>query len=304
MSDHGIIREASPGGWRVWWESARPKTLWAGISPVLIGTAMAYADGGLDWGIAALCLLTGVSVQIGANYSNDYFDFVNGTDTAERLGPRRATASGLVSPKTMRLAFCIAYGVTMVSAALLAWRAGWWVLLLGALCVICGILYTGGPWPLGYNGLGDVFAFVFFGPIAVACTHYFQTLNWSAEAWLAGVAPGLFAVAILTVNNLRDIDQDAKGGKHTLAVMFGRGFARAEYLVSVAVGGLVPMGLYLYSDRGPWLFLPLLIGFPAVRAINIVYSTTDGPALNRALALTGKMELLHSFLFATALVLA
>ncbi len=288
---------ARPPAWQVWLLAARPKTLWAGVAPVLMGSALAWRDGAFLLPTALVCLLTGISVQVGANYANDYFDHVKGTDTAARIGPTRATQAGLVTPRQMRLAFTIAFTITELCAIWLAWRGGWWIAGLGLVCIACGILYTGGPAPLGYIGLGDLFAFVFFGPVALVATYYLQTLNADATIWIAGLAPGFFSVALLTVNNLRDIEQDAAGGKRTLAVRFGRNFARTEYVLCLAGALLVPIVMVMRDSRSPWILLSLLVILPALLCIRLTLTRTDGPTLNRCLAITGAMELLFALLF-------
>ena len=285
-----------PGTLAIWVLAARPKTLWAGITPVAVGTALAVADGVAHWPSAALCLLAAVSVQVGANYANDYYDFRQGTDTAARIGPTRATQAGWVRPGQMRAAFVLAFAVFAVVALVLARRGGWLIPLLAAAAIASGILYTAGPWPLGYIGLGDVFACFFFGPVAVAGTDYVQRQALTADALVASVAPGLFAVAMLTVNNLRDVDGDRLAGKRTLAVRWGRGFARAEYLVCIAGAAAVPAAL-VARGRGTGLLLAALVLPAAIPALRWVFTRTDGPTLNRALAYTGVLMLLYAVLF-------
>ena len=282
----------------IWWLAARPKTLPAGCSPVLIGVVMAYADG-VFHALAALCAFLGaVLIQIGTNYANDYFDFVKGTDTAERVGPTRATQSGLVSPRAMLLATVLVFALAFVPGAYLVHRGGWPILTVGIVSILCGVLYTGGPYPLGYLGLGDVFVLFFFGPVAVAGTYYVQAQALSAAPVVAGLAPGLFSTAILTVNNLRDIEGDRIAGKKTLAVRFGRGFARFEYLASIALASVgVPFALYWTTgEHRPILVsgAALLLALPL---IYTVFTKTDGPALNGVLAGTGKLLLVFSLLF-------
>jgi len=294
---------AAPG-WRMWLEATRPKTLWAGSAPVFLGTALAWLDGGLSWPLAGVCLLAGVSIQVGANFSNDYYDGVRGTD-ADRVGPTRATAAGLVSPRTMCNASYGAFAVFAAAAAILAAQAGWELLPLAALAIASAILYTGGPWPLGYNGLGDVFAFTFFGPVAVAGTHFAQTAAWSPEAALVGVAPGLFSVALLTVNNLRDVDSDRVAGKRTLAVLFGRRFARAEYTAAVLAAAAIPLLQHaLYRPANVWLYLPALAPLPLALPLIAGVWQRNGETLNRSLALTGALMLLHALLYTLGLALA
>lgn len=292
-----------PPRWQPWLLAARPKTLWAGFAPVLIGTALAIAADAAHWPTALLCLLLAISVQVGTNYSNDYFDFVKGTDTEDRVGPTRAVQAGWVTPATMRRASMLAFGVTMFCAAILALRAGWFILPFGLVCVLAGILYTGGPFPLGYNGLGDLFAFVFFGPVAVVGTYYMQTLDCNWGIVIAGVAPGMFAVALICVNNLRDVDGDRLAGKRTLPVLLGVAFARAEYLIAIAAALLVPVVLMVRYGYSGWVLISLAVIALAIPALRLVLTRREGPPLNKCLGLTGKMELVHSLLFAIGIVL-
>jgi len=223
----------SPSRFQVWILASRPKTLAAAIAPVIIGCAMAYADNAFHWLAALAALFGSVMIQIGTNFANDYFDFKKGTDTHERIGPVRVTQAGLVKPVTMKRAIAIAFGLAFLAGIYLVWRGGLPVIGIGLLSILFGILYTAGPLPLGYNGLGDIFVFLFFGLVAVGGTYYVQALTITPEAIIAGAAPGFWSVGILTVNNLRDIDNDRKGGKKTLAARFGRTFARSEYVMCV-----------------------------------------------------------------------
>lgn len=243
---------------RHWLEAARPKTLPAAVIPVLTGTALAAGHGSADYGSAGVCLAFALLVQIGTNFANDYFDFVQGADTAARVGPRRAVAAGLISPRTMLVAtglvLLLAFGV-----GLLLIRAGGWVLLpIGLVSIICAIAYTGGPFPLGYNGLGDVFVFVFFGLVAVGATFYVQTGYVTADATLCAAAIGLLAANILVANNYRDAETDARAGKKTLVVRFGRRFAVWQFGLSVLLASLCPAGL-LVLGYGPAVLLPLIL---------------------------------------------
>jgi len=283
---------------KIWLLAARPKTLWAAVGPVIIGTAMAYGYGMVDW-LSLVCALTGaVLIQIGTNLANDYFDFVKGTDTHNRIGPTRATQAGLVSPQAMRRAYLIAFGLALIPGAYIIWRGGWPFLAIGIISIICGILYTGGPFPIGYIGLGDLFVLIFFGPVAVGGTYYLHTLSIDSSAIIAGLAPGLISVAILSVNNMRDIDEDRRAGKRTLAVRFGRRFARLEYLFCMLVAAFViPLYFYAIADNRLFTLVPLIIITAAVPAIKTVFASTDGETLNGVLAKTGKLLLLFSIIF-------
>lgn len=281
----------------IWILAARPKTLWASISPVIIGTAMAYEDGSAHWLSAIIALLGAVLIQIGTNFANDYFDHFRGTDTKERLGPLRITQAGLVSARTMKIAFTLVFTLAFISGLYLIWRGGMPILVIGILSIIFGILYTAGPYPLSYRGIADLFVLIFFGPVAVGGTYYVQALDINTVVIIAGFSPGLLSTAILTVNNLRDIQTDKRSGKLTLAVRFGETFARFEYLISLLIACLIPVGLWLFTGGHVYSMASLFILIVAVPAIKIIFSEVDGPALNKALADTGKILLFYSLIF-------
>jgi 1,4-dihydroxy-2-naphthoate octaprenyltransferase len=280
----------------IWWLAARPKTLPAAVAPVLIGTSIALADGAFHWPAALAAALGALLIQIGTNLANDYFDFKNGADTAERLGPVRVTQAGLVTPAQTKAATAVAFGLALLVGGYLVYRGGWPIVTIGLLSILFGVLYTGGPYPLGYNGLGDSFVLIFFGPIAVAGTHYVQTLTWSLEAAIAGFAPGCFSVAILTVNNLRDLDNDNRAGKRTLPVRFGRRFAMVEYIAMLLLACSLPAVMVLVFEASRWTLLAALTLLPAVSAIRAV-ATVTGRELNDTLAATGRLLLVFSLLF-------
>jgi 1,4-dihydroxy-2-naphthoate octaprenyltransferase len=291
--------ETHPNILRVWLQAARPKTLWAGIAPVLMGTAMAVADGGFHALSAAVALAFAVLVQVGTNLCNDYADFRKGADTATRTGPVRVTQAGLIKPEAVLRATVLVFALAMVVSLYAVWRVGWPLVFCAAVAVLCGVLYTAGPYPLGYLGLGEPFVLLFFGPVAVAATHYVQVLpgRLAPETVVAGLAPGLLSVAILVVNNLRDVEGDAVAGKKTLAVRFGRGFARAEYLACLLGACAVPALLFLWDGRHPYSLAAVLVLPAALPTIRRVFSSTEGRVLNPALAGTAKLLLLYSVLF-------
>lgn len=269
---------------------------------MIMGGAMAASDDAFH-GVAFACALLGaLLIQIGTNYANDYFDFVKGTDTEERIGPTRATQAGLVSPGTMLTATVIVFALALAPGGYLIHRGGLPILVIGLVSIACGVLYTGGPFPLGYLGLGDVFVLMFFGPVAVAGTYYVQALTVTPEAVLAGVAAGLWSTAILTVNNLRDMEGDRKTGKRTLAVRFGRRFARVEYLLCILIAG-IGIPVYLSVVDG-WGVLLAMLSVPAsLPALRTVFTRTGGETLNNTLAATGKLLLLYAVLFSVGWLL-
>ncbi|MBX7258225.1 MAG: 1,4-dihydroxy-2-naphthoate polyprenyltransferase [Candidatus Hydrogenedentes bacterium] len=301
------MTDAAPSKLRIWLMAARPKTLGAAVAPVIIGTAIAYADMlDIHWPSLVSALLGAMLIQIGTNFANDYFDFVKGTDTKERIGPTRATQAGLVSPKTMRLAFVATFAAALIPGAYIIYRGGWPFVLIGLVSIVCGILYTGGPFPLGYLGLGDVFVLIFFGPVAVCGTYYLHGLELTPavampgvfDLLLAGIAPGLISVALLTVNNLRDVEQDKISGKKTLAVRFGRGFARLEFQACILLACLVlPLHFYWVTGNMLMWVVPAVTLPLASRTLRTVYRSTDGAALNRALGETGRLLIVFSIVF-------
>lgn len=230
-------------GWFVWWEAARPKTLPAAVAPVLLASALAEADGGFHSPAAITCLVFSVLIQIGTNYANDYFDYIKGADTAERVGPRRAVAAGLIAPTTMRSAMIGVFTVAFLVGLTLLRFGGWPLLIVGVTSIICGVLYTGGPFPLAYHGWGDVFVFIFFGLVAVTTTYFVQCGRVTIEAWLLGAGIGGLATNILVVNNYRDVETDRVAGKRTLVVRWGKSAARIQFQLAHALMIFVTLSL-------------------------------------------------------------
>ena len=276
--------------------AVRPRTLPAAAAGVIMGSALAWHDGFFWLNAALACLLTALLLQIGSNLANDVFDYERGTDTPERLGPVRVTQAGLLTPSQVKTGMAIVFALAALIGLYLAWLGGWPILLLGIAAILSAIAYTGGPFPLGYYGLGDLFVFIFFGLASVAGTYFVQAGFVSAGAWWMSIPPGLIITAILVVNNLRDLENDRKAGKHTLAVILGEGGTKAQYLICVLVAYLV---LPLAASLGviPWLSLLAWASLPvAIRATRVVF-TQRGRALNAALAGTGLTALLFSILF-------
>lgn len=288
---------------KIWISASRPKTLWAAFSPVIIGTAMAYGEGKVHWLSAVLAAVGAILIQIGTNFSNDYYDYFRGADKKERLGPIRVTQAGLVKPETMKRATILVFSLAFASGIYLIYRGGWPVLIIGLLSILFGILYTAGPYPLGYNGLGDIFVLIFFGLVAVGGTYYVQALEINSLVLLAGLSPGLFSTAILTVNNLRDISSDKKAGKKTLAVRFGEDFARLEYLFSVLIACLIPIVLFFISDSHLYALAASLVFLAAIPPIRTIYEQKPGKIFNQVLATTGRLLLLYSLLFSIGWIL-
>lgn len=281
---------------KIWILASRPKTLWAAVSPVIIGVAMAVESGGLHLMSAAAAMFGAVMIQIGTNFANDYFDYKKGADQLGRLGPTRATQAGLVTPGQMKAATIIVFALAVLAGLYLVWRGGMPILVIGVLSILFGVFYTAGRYALGYTGLADLFVLIFFGPVAVGGTYYVQTLQINPTVIIAGLAPGLFSVAILTVNNLRDIESDTKAGKKTLPVRLGVTFARYEYLVTIVIAAAIPGIIYLIYGTGVYSVLSLLVLLPAIAAFKTVF-TKAGVVLNDVLASTGRLLLLYSIIF-------
>ena len=244
--------------WRHWIEAARLRTLPAAVIPVMVGTALAAAHRGANYADAAICLAFALLVQIGTNFANDYYDFIKGADTPARVGPRRAVAAGLIVAQSMRLAMMLVFAAAFFTGLLLLRHGGWILLPIGIVSILCGLAYTGGPFPLGYHGLGDLFVFIFFGLVAVDTTFYVQAGYVTPDVTSCAAGIGLLAANILVPNNYRDAETDAAAGKKTLVVRFGKKFAVWQYGLSAAVALLCPLALRLYG-YGWAVLLPLVL---------------------------------------------
>ncbi|MBP9854676.1 MAG: 1,4-dihydroxy-2-naphthoate polyprenyltransferase [Candidatus Omnitrophica bacterium] len=286
-----------------WIMAFRPKTLTASVAPVLIGTSMAYGDGLWHAPTAALCLVAALLIQIGTNLANDYFDFKKGTDAADRIGPVRVTQAGLIQPQVVKWSFIISFILALFCSVILVQRGGSSIGILAIICVLSGFFYTAGPRPLGYLGLGDIFVFIFFGPVAVGGTYYLQTFELNYAVIMAGFGPGLISMAILAVNNYRDIDSDRRSGKKTLAVRFGRSFAQYEYAASILLAAIVPVMIYLLILDHQSILYATTVGLLALPGIKAVFSSIDGPILNKTLGYTGLILLIYSILFSIGWIL-
>jgi 1,4-dihydroxy-2-naphthoate octaprenyltransferase len=293
-----------PSGVRIWLMAARPRTLPAAVAPVLVGTALAgyfHVFHPLRF-IAAL--VGAVFIQVGTNLSNDYSDARRGADAEDRLGPVRVTAGGLVPPKQVLVATYLSFGVAVLAGVYLVAVAGWQLLLVGAASILAGVLYTGGPKPYGYEGLGEVFVFLFFGIVAVAGSFFVQVTHLDWEAFALAIPVGLLAAAILMVNNARDIDTDRRAGKRTLAVRLGRHRARTLFAATVYLAFLLTPITWLFGPTKPWVLLPWLTLPIAAEVVRAVRNRSDGPSLNHALAQTGILQLAFCTLLAAGLLLS
>jgi 1,4-dihydroxy-2-naphthoate octaprenyltransferase len=287
---------------KLWAQAARPKTLPAAVAPVLVGTALAASEDVFK-PLRFVCALIGsIFIQIGTNLANDYSDARRGADTEDRLGPVRVTAGGLVPPRRVLVWTWVAFGIAVAAGGYLIAVAGWELLAVGVASIIAGILYTGGPKPYGYEGLGEVFVFLFFGVVAVAGSYFVQTEDLTRAAFDLSVPVGLLSAAILVVNNVRDIETDRRAGKRTSAVRLGREKARRLFVLMIVFSYLALIGLVF--ELSPWVLLPLLtipLAVPLVRTVN---TRTDGVSLNGALAATGQLLAAFSVLLAIGVLVS
>lgn len=297
-----ITLQTSPTALQTWLLAVRPRTLPAAAAPVIAGSAAAYSQGLFDPLPALAALLGALLLQIGANLANDVLDFQKGFDTRERLGPLRVTQAGLLSARQVLAGMGAVFALAALCGLYLAFHAGWPIVVIGLLCIVSAVAYSGGPFAFSYHGLGETAVFVFFGLVAVCGTYYVQALELAPVAWWAAAATGLLATAILTVNNLRDIETDRATGKHTLVTRFGADWARREYLAVLVLSYAALLGMWLTGAAGIWALLPWLSIPLAVRRVRSIHALT-GRALNRLLGQTGQLELIFSLLFALGMVI-
>ena len=286
-----------------WWIAARPKTLPAATVPVIVGTAAAYKDSLFQPGPALAALIGALLIQVGANFANDVFDFKKGADTAERLGPTRVTQAGMLTPRQVFMGMWVVFGLATLVGVYLVLAAGWPVIVIGLASIAAGIAYTGGPFPLGYNGLGDIFVFIFFGLVAVCGTYYVQAGSVGAVAWWSALPVGFLATAILVVNNLRDIKTDRVVGKRTIAVRLGESGARAEYAALIILSYAVPVVMWVNGAAQVWVMLAWLSA-PLAWPLWEVLARQEGRILNKVLGGTARLELVYGFLFGLGLILS
>lgn len=289
---------------KTWIEAARPQTLAAAFTPIFIGAGIAWHDSSFSAASTSVALVCALLIQIGTNFANDYYDFIKGADTHERIGFQRATAAGLIAPKTMRNATIITMALAFLIGQYLIWVGGWQVLVIGLLSLLFGILYTGGPYPLGYNGLGDIFVFIFFGIVAVMGTYYVNTLEWSESSFWASLAVGALCTNILVINNLRDVEQDTKAGKRTMGVMFGDTALKIEYTAMLLLAYAVPPHFYFKLDYSLWVLLPFLALPLAFLHAKKVWNEKEKVNLNKVLEQTAKFMALFGILFTAGIILS
>jgi 1,4-dihydroxy-2-naphthoate octaprenyltransferase len=284
--------------------AARARTLPASVAPVLVGTSLGAVDADFRPLAFAAALLGAIAIQVGTNLSNDYSDARRGADTEDRLGPVRVTAGGLVPPRQVLVATWVSFGFAVAVGAYLVSVAGWELLLVGAASILAGVLYTGGPRPYGYEGLGELFVFAFFGIVAVTGSYFVQTEHVTWEAFALAVPVGLLAAAILMVNNVRDLETDRRAGKRTLAVRLGSHTARTLYSTMVFGAYVTLLPTWLSGSLAAWVLLPVLTLPLALKLAAEVSERTDGPSLNAALARTGMLQLAFCVLLSAGVLLS
>ena len=304
-------------GTRAWLAAARPQTLPAAAAPIVVGGGLAWADGVFSLGPLLAAFVGAALIQLGTNFANDYYDAIQGADTEAREGFTRVTQSGIIAPERVKRAMYLTFATAIVVGSYLVYVGGAPILVIGLLSVISGIAYTGGPYPLGYHGLGDLFVFVFFGVIAVMGTYYVQAAavlaaplsttippgTVTATAFLASLPVAAISTNILVVNNIRDRKEDVTTGKRTLAVRFGYRASRLEYTGLFGLAYLIPLWLWAVDGWSLTVLLPLLTLPIAAMVTRIVWTKTSGAALNPALETTGKLLAAYSLLFGIGLAL-
>jgi len=285
-----------------WIIAGRPKTLLAALVPVMVGSAVAFNENKLVIIYSIVALMCSILIQVGTNYANDLYDFINGADNEKRKGPRRVLASGLISVKEMRLGIIFTFGLAFLLGLYLVYEGGIVILVIGVLSILAGLAYTAGPFPLAYNGLGDIFVFMFFGIVGTVGTYYLHTRELNLVSFVASVPVGALITNILVVNNYRDIEEDKAAGKYTLAVKFGKTFSRYQFISLTIISFLVPAVLYIFFNYSILIFLPYLT-FPAAYKIIVMLYKLNGMELNKTLELTARLSALFGILFSIGLAL-
>jgi 1,4-dihydroxy-2-naphthoate polyprenyltransferase len=302
LRDKPMAPPPPPSSVRIWVLAARVRTLPAAVAPVLVGTSLALGAGHFKALAFVAALLGAIFIQVGTNLSNDYSDARRGADTEDRLGPVRVTAGGLVPPRQVLIATYVTFGLAVLCGVYLVYVAGWELIAVGAASILAGVLYTGGPRPYGYEGLGEVFVFLFFGIVAVVGSYYVQTRQLPWEPFVCAVPVGLLASAILVVNNVRDVDTDRRAGKRTLAVRLGRERTRELYVAMLALAFVCAPLPWPLGSMSAWLLLCWLAAPLAVAVARAVRTRVDGPSLNGALARTGMLQLLFCLLYSAGIL--
>ncbi|MBD3276567.1 MAG: 1,4-dihydroxy-2-naphthoate polyprenyltransferase [Candidatus Marinimicrobia bacterium] len=298
-----MSEQTTPSKPEAFWLAARPKTLPAAVMPVLIGTAVAYHQEVFHLLPALAAMFCALLIQIGTNYANDLLDYQAGTDNDFRLGPERAVASKWLTEREMLIGTVTVFMATVPMGMYLIYVAGLPVLVIGLVSIAAGIAYTGGPYPLAYNGLGDLFVFIFFGIVATVGTYFVQAESVSLLAFLASLPAGGLTTAILVINNYRDIDTDKTTNKNTLAVILGKAGTRIEYVILLVISYLIPVILYFIFHFSSWILLPWLTLPLAIQLCRMLFAGMQGRQLNALLEKTARLTLVYGLLFSIALII-
>ncbi len=302
INDAADLENHAPNKIQSWMLASRPKTLPAAVVPVVVGSALALSTGRFVVLYSVIALLCSLLIQIGTNYVNDLYDFLKGADNKARKGPVRVLSSGLISVKEMKIGSLLIFLTAFLLGLYLVYEGGMVILIIGIVSILAGIAYTAGPYPLAYNGLGDVFVFMFFGIVGTTGTYYLQTHEFSILSLLTSIPVGALITNILVVNNFRDIEEDRAAGKRTLAVILGRKFARYQYILLTVSSFAIPAVLYFFYQFDFLVFLPYLTFPIAFKLITMLYKY-EGLQLNKTLELTAKLSALFGILFAAGLIL-
>lgn len=285
-----------------WLIASRPRTLLAAFVPVMVGSAVAFNEGKLNIIFSLAALICSVLIQVGTNFTNDLYDYLKGSDTVKRKGPRRVLASGLISANEIKTAILITFLTAFLIGLYLVYHGGIVILVIGVVSILAGMAYTAGPYPLAYNALGDLFVFMFFGIVGTVGTYYLHTKELSLISFISSIPVGALVTNILVVNNYRDADEDKLSGKKTLAVKFGKNFSRYQFIFLIFISFLIPLLLFLFFGASIFIFLPYLTLPIAYKVITMIY-TLDGTQLNQTLELTAKLSAIYGLLFSAGFVL-
>jgi 1,4-dihydroxy-2-naphthoate octaprenyltransferase len=285
-----------------WLLASRPRTLLAAVVPVMVGSALAVSQNKFTPILSLIALLCSILIQVGTNFTNDLYDYLKGTDKEDRVGPRRVLVSGLISTSEMKMGIVTVFGLAFLLGLYLVYAAGIVILIIGVISILAGLAYTAGPYPLAYNGLGDVFVFAFFGIVGTTGTYYLHLHEFSLLSFLIAVPVGALITNILVVNNYRDIEEDREADKYTLAVKLGKKFTRFQFVNSIAISYLILFIIYFKYDFTYWIFLPL-ISLPIAVVLIKTLQTLEGEGLNKTLELSAKYAALFGLLFSLGLIL-
>jgi 1,4-dihydroxy-2-naphthoate octaprenyltransferase len=285
-----------------WFLATRPKTLLAAVVPVMVGSALAIYSGFFFLPYSIVSLLCSILIQIGTNYTNDLYDYLKGSDTKERKGPLRVLSAGLISVQEMKRGIFIVFLITFLLGLYLVYSAGWVILIIGLISIVAGLAYTAGPFPLAYNGLGDVFVFLFFGIVGTMGAFYLHHQEFTLLSFIISLPVGALITNILVVNNFRDIEEDRTAGKKTLAVILGNTFSKIEFNLLIFISFIVPVLLFSYYNFSYWIFLPYL-SLPVAILLIKMLNEYKGTELNKTLELTAKFSALYGLLFSIGIIL-